>query len=95
MDGLPSPSRFNLSLLPLTKKAEILGAHHKLYPGVLREVTPGPQPFRAFSRWWEVDRKLMTPAQVTWEQASGTNKRRVSLGANPSVCLISFLATVK
>lgn len=69
----------------LDKKAEILGVHHKLNPGVLRKVTPGPQPFRAFSRWWEVDQKLMTPAQVTWEQASGTNKRRVSLGANPSV----------
>ena len=76
---------FQPQQVALDKKAEILGVHHKLNPEMLRKVTPGPQPFRAFSRWWEVDQKLMTPAQVTWEQASGTNTRRVSLGANPSV----------
>ena len=55
---------FQPQQVALDKKAEILGVHHKLNPEMLRKVTPGPQPFRAFSRWWEVDQKLMTPAQV-------------------------------
>lgn len=34
--------------ITLDEKAEILGAHHTLNPGMLRQIIPGPQPSRAF-----------------------------------------------
>ena len=34
--------------ITLDKKAEILGAPHKLNPGMLGEIIPGSQPSRAF-----------------------------------------------
>lgn len=42
-----------------------------------------PGPLRALSLRQEVNRKLMTPAQVRGEQASGTNEHSVSLGRIP------------